>query len=316
MAQNTELTNDIVTTEYKARYDNAAKRILSNKTILAWIMKSCLDEFKDYDIETIADKCIEGTPIVSGAAVDRNTADKEIIKGTSADDATITEGTVYFDIKFDANTLDDERVNLIINVEAQNDLSPGYPIVKRGLYYGSRLISAQKGTVFTGEHYEKIQKVYSIWVLVNTANYNSDGISKYSVCESILKGNNKQKKEDFDLITVYMLYLSNESGRNSDGIIRLLSVLLSNEVSKEEKLTILEDEFKISPTRDFEEGVNVMCNLSEGIERKALEKGIQALVEAFKEINVLEDTIVEKVIEKYGISQENAEAAVKKYGKQ
>ena len=170
------------------------------------------------------------------------------------------------------------------------------------MYYGSRLISAQKGTVFTGEHYEKIQKVYSIWVLVNTANYNSDGISKYSVCESILRGNNKQKKEDFDLITVYMLYLSNESGRNSDGIIRLLSVLLSNEVSKEEKLTILEDEFKISPTRDFEEGVNVMCNLSEGIERKALEKGIQALVEAFKEINVPEDTIVEKVIEKYGIS--------------
>lgn len=47
-----------------------------------------------------------------------------------------------------------------------------------------------------------------------------------------------------------------------------------------------------------------------------MEKGIQALVEAFKEINVPEDTIVEKVIEKYGISQENAEAAVKKYGKQ
>lgn len=108
-------------------------------------------------------------------------------------------------------------------------------------------------------------------MLVNTANYNSDGISKYSVCESILRGNNKQKKEDFDLITVYMLYLSNESGRNSDGIIRLLSVLLSNEVSKEEKLTILEDEFKISPTRDFEEeGVNVLAKaLKERLWRKA-----------------------------------------------
>ena len=125
-------------------------------------------------------------------------------------------------------------------------------------------------------------------------------------------------------------------------------MLLSNEVSKEEKLTILEDEFKISPTRDFEEGVNVMCNLSEGIERKGIEKGlekglekgiekgikkgiekgiekglekgreegIQALVETLNEISVPEKTIVEKVIEKYGISQENAEAAVKKYGKQ
>ena len=107
MPKNTELTNDIIT------YDSSTKRILSNKKILAWIMKSCLDEFKDYDIETIANFCIEGTPIVSGVALDKNTADKEVIKGTSTDDATTIEGVVYFDIKFDANTLEDERINLI-----------------------------------------------------------------------------------------------------------------------------------------------------------------------------------------------------------
>ena len=241
MEQSTELTKDIIITEYKASYDHAAKRILSNKTILAWIMKSCLEEFKEYDIETIANHCIEGTPEVSEAPVDRNSPDKEIIKGTSGEDAAIREGSVYFDIKFDANTLEQERRSIIINVEAQNNLSPGYPIIKRGLYYGSRLISAQKGTVFTGNHYEKIQKVYSIWVLIDTANYNADGIAEYSICESLLRGSNPRKKEDYDLMTVYLLYLSNQSGEGSEGIIRLLSVLLSETVSPLKSAVCFED---------------------------------------------------------------------------
>jgi len=36
----------------------------------------------------------------------------------------------------------------IINLEAQNDYNSGYPLLKRGVYYCSRLISCQYGTVF------------------------------------------------------------------------------------------------------------------------------------------------------------------------
>lgn len=39
-----------------------------------------------------------------------------------------------------------------------------YPLIKSALYYCARLISSQLNTVFTGSHYEKIQKVYSIWI--------------------------------------------------------------------------------------------------------------------------------------------------------
>ena len=42
--------------------------------------------------------------------------------------------------------------------------TPGYPIPKRGIYYGSRLISAQRGTVFKNQEYGKIKKVVSIWI--------------------------------------------------------------------------------------------------------------------------------------------------------
>ena len=34
---------------------------------------------------------------------------------------------------------------MIINIEVQNDFYPGYPLVKRGIYYGGRMLSAQYG---------------------------------------------------------------------------------------------------------------------------------------------------------------------------
>ena len=76
-----------------------------------------------------------------------------------------------------------ERISLIINVEAQNDFYPGYPIVKRNLYYCCRLVSSQYGTEFTNSHYEKIKKVYSIFICMNPPNYRKNTINQYSIQE-------------------------------------------------------------------------------------------------------------------------------------
>ncbi|OUP84952.1 hypothetical protein B5F07_06840 [Lachnoclostridium sp. An169] len=40
------------------------------------------------------------------------------------------------------------QIKLIINVEAQKDFHPGYSLMTRGIFYGARMISAQKGTEF------------------------------------------------------------------------------------------------------------------------------------------------------------------------
>ena len=67
------------------------------------------------------------------------------------------------------------KVNtLIINVEAQKRLNPKkktgdtYPLLKRAVYYASRLISSQKGTEFTNSDYDKIKKVYTIWICMES----------------------------------------------------------------------------------------------------------------------------------------------------
>ncbi len=91
------------------------------------------------------------------------------IRGAQTEDSTIKEGTVTYDIRFYAVVpRSGEMASLILSIEAQNDFYPGYPIIKRGIYYCSRMISSQYGVEFVDNQYEKICKVYSIWICANT----------------------------------------------------------------------------------------------------------------------------------------------------
>ena len=49
MEVETTLAESIRTMDKSAQYDAACKRLLAIKIILAWIMKSCLKEFKNID---------------------------------------------------------------------------------------------------------------------------------------------------------------------------------------------------------------------------------------------------------------------------
>ena len=56
---------------------------------------------------------------------------------------------------------------------------------------------------------------------------------------------------------------------------RLISTLLSNEIEAEEKLNMIELEYQIPVSEELREEVNLMCNLSEGIEERAAEKTLR-----------------------------------------
>ena len=151
----TRLVEDIATAEMKERYDAHCKRLLSHKPILARIMKGCMEEYRDCPVEEI-ESLIEGTPAVgtfplhggqpvAGENPRRHGAD--VIYGQNTEDASPTDGIICYDIRFTALAPSTkEPIQLIINVEAQNRFKPGYPLVKRGVYYASRLISAQGRT--------------------------------------------------------------------------------------------------------------------------------------------------------------------------
>ncbi len=54
------LAKNISSAGENAAYDAACKRLLANKIILAWIMKSCVEEYRDCSIQDIAGKYICG----------------------------------------------------------------------------------------------------------------------------------------------------------------------------------------------------------------------------------------------------------------
>ena len=275
MRAESTLAKMISTAGEKAAYDNACKRLLANKIILAWIMKSCLEEYRVCGISEIASKYIEGKAQISEAAVHPDEEAESLqIAGLNTEDSTINEGTVTYDIRFRAIVPGTgERISLIINVEAQNDFYPGYPIVKRNLYYCCRLVSSQYGTEFTNSHYEKIKKVYSIFICMNPPNYRKNTINQYSIQEENLIGEFDENVEYYDLLTGIIICLGDVEDEMT-GILKLLEVLLSSERSTKEKREILQEEFNIKMTQELEREVSEMCNLSERVEQKGIEKGI------------------------------------------
>ena len=273
------LAKNITAAGEKAAYDAACKRLLANKIILAWIMKSCLEEYKTHSIHEIAEKYIEGVPQIAEATVNPDEETRncgEQIRGVKNEDSTIQEGTITYDIRFLAIAPGTgETIRLMINVEAQNDFYPGYPIIKRALYYCSRMISSQYGSEFTETHYENIRKVYSIWICSNPPKRRENTITRYSIQEENLIGQVSERKENYDLLTVVMICLGHADDDNYTGVLKLLGVLLSSEKEAEEKKKILQDDFDIAMTKTLESEVSVMCNLSKGVEERGIARGLE-----------------------------------------
>lgn len=313
MEVETILAKNIDAVGEKAAYDAACKRLLANKIILAWIMKSCLEEYQDFNIEEIADKYIEGEPQITKIAVNPDeTADcsGEQIKGEKTEDSTINEGTITYDIRFCAMVPGiEESIKLIINIESQNDFYPGYPLIKRGIYYGSRIISSQYGVEFMDSHYEKIHKVYSIWICANPPKYRENTVSSYFIKEKNLIGKVKEKRENYDLLTVVMICLGSSESDNYTGILKLLDVLLSSEKEPEEKKKILQNDFEIKMTKTLESEVLEVCNLSKGVEEKGIAIGIERGFQRGIEQGILKS--IENLMETLKLTAEQAMTALK-----
>ena len=164
------------------------------------------------------------------------------------------------------------------------------------------MVSEQYGTVFTDEHYEKIEKVYSIWICPDPAKKRKNGIFKYHTVEDIIYGESYTKEENYDLMEVVVLNLGDADKTSDLEILDLLNVLFSATTTPEEKKQRLHNEFKIAMTVEFESEVKEMCNLSEALVEQGIERGIELGKEernlSMAQMMIQEREPVEK-IEKY-----------------
>ena len=297
MEQQNSLAHDIKSSA-DAKYDAVCKRLLAYKEFLARIMQRCVVEFKDCSIDDIINKYIEGEPHVAEIGVHPNTSNVKLITGMNSEDKSLNEGWVTYDIIFYALAPQDGYlIKLILNVEAQNDTNPGYPLTKRALYYCGRMLSAQYGREFVNAEYEKLKKVYSIWICTDGPLYKQNTINIYSVKEDSFVGEHVEPVNNYDLLTVVMIYTAVDFMDLQDDVIKMLSVLLSRNLDAQERMNILEDSFGLAMTEKVKQEVDEMCNLSKGIREEGeaigIVKGeaIGELKERLKNVNALMDSL-------------------------
>lgn len=141
-------------------YDAEMKNILTNKRVLANILVGCTDEFAHCDVEDVIAMSFNTTPTYGNTSVEEDTSTAELAaKLTGGEHATLTEGKVVYDTRFEVcvpNTA--PPIELIVNVEGQRNSNLQYFLTRRGIYYAARLVTSQKGTVFKNDDYNAIKK--------------------------------------------------------------------------------------------------------------------------------------------------------------
>lgn len=266
----------------KEKYDEVCKAVLRSRLILANILKAVVPEYEDCSIQDIADRYIEMNSISSSTPVGRNLTNAggpekpELIPEGQTEDSTLNEGTVYYDVKFHAVYPDgsDHRIGLVINVEAQNDYRPGYPIVTRSIYYTARLLSSQPEGLFHGMDYSRLEKVYSIWICLGKRIPKKEQytITSYSIQQNHLVGKVSEMKNDYDLLTSVLIRLSEEENKGDVRILNLLQDLFSGRLTREEKKKRLRS-YGVLQDNQLEKEIDIMCKLSYGIAEAAIEEG-------------------------------------------
>ena len=277
---NAELKNAIKATDSKAEYDTSAKRVLGQKSILAHILVKTVDEFKGMDPKKVVDS-IEGTPHIGTVPVEPGLTNAvsekngERLVGFNTENGEVNEGLIRFDIVFYVR-MKDGLSQIIINVEAQKDEPNGYEILNRAIFYVSRLISSQKERDFENSSYDDIKRVYSIWICMNMK---ENTMSYVHLTKEDLIGS-YEWKGNLDLLNIIMIGLAKKLPEHDETyeLHRLLGALLSQDLTVDEKLNIIGNEYDIPIEENFRKDVSVMCNLSQGIEEKGIAIGEAGLI--------------------------------------
>ena len=310
---NTEIANAVNAAGDKAQYDTRVKRLLAQKSILAHILVKTVDEFKGMKPEDVV-KYIEGEPSISVVPVEPGLANMEKtdatgqrIVGLNTENAKINEGLVRFDIIFYVRMPSivgrkNGLSQIIVNIEAQKDEPTEYKILNRAIFYVSRLISSQKERDFVNTNYDDIKQVFSIWICMNMDDNSLSHI--HLTKDEMLKPCNW--KGNLDLLNIVLIGITNEIPEHDEKyeMHRLIGALLSSELKEQEKLDIIEHEYNIPISQEFREDVSIMCNLSQGIEDKAIAKIVMNMYKIGYTPNQIADAV--------GVSVDEVKAIIKK----
>ena len=310
MSIDTEIKNAVSAADQDAQYDDKAKRLLGNKIILAHILVKTVDEFRGMNPKDVV-SYIEGEPFISVVPVEPGLTNVEKeengqrIVGMNTENAEINEGLVRFDIIFYVR-MKDGISQVIVNLEAQKDEPTSYHILNRAVFYVSRLVSSQKERDFVKTNYNDIKRVFSIWVCMNMDENSMDYVH---LTDDKLLGSYPWKG-GLDLLNIVLIGIANELPEHDEKyeLHRLLSTLLSAELTVDEKLGIIKTEYSIPVDEKLRKDMSAMCNLSQGIRENATDNAITGVIMNMHRDGYSSEQIA-RIVEK---TIEEVEAVIKK----
>lgn len=219
----------------------------------AWIVKKCVREASRISVQDIATKCIAGEPEVRERPVYREDAeanDPGRAKLDPTEDKSITEGTVWYDIRFTLELPGEkEPITILINVEVQNRTDLPYPLISRGISYAARMLGSQ------GPAYNNLRKVYSIWIVSNPKKGRENTVTYHRWSTETEAGALEKIEKDGDLMEVIFLNLGEpeevQDPENPDA-------LFSKKLTTSEKKDLMETTFDIPMTKEMEDDMQTM----------------------------------------------------------
>lgn len=162
----------------KDAYDESVKKILMERAILARVLKSCLNEYSDCNVDEIKEN-IEVNPKLPFIDEEFNKYYQNH-KEEKPLEIAFFEQTDLFDFFFTAvNPLMHEKTYFTFNIDEYEDSKQKDSFVERGFLYCSSMISSQKGREFVGEDCGNLKSVCNICICVNHKEKSNGSVRVY-----------------------------------------------------------------------------------------------------------------------------------------
>lgn len=251
------------------KYDEACKKTWMLKEIIAPVLKYTVKEYQPHSISEIIGY-INADSIADDVPVDDL---PPFIQSEGTEFSSPIEKRVFFDIHFTAKNPDlsskDVLVRLHIDFEIQNNYTPSnppYPVTKRAVYYAARELSSQLSVVTNSTNYDKLEKVYSIWICnENIPEGLKNTITRYHIEKEDIMGVCHENDAYYDLLEVIIVRRGAEACENT--LFEYLEGVFTTDFEKINKYVNVEDNIIVK------EALHTMCGLGEALENKGIEKG-------------------------------------------
>ena len=167
--------------------------------------------------------------------------------------------------------------NILVNIEAQKDEPSSYYIQNRAVFYACRMVSSQKERDFTGMNFNDIKKVYTIWICMNQK---ENSLNYLHLTNEKLMGKTAIEKAG-DLIHIILLGLAKNLPpyTEKNKLHRLLGALFTNELTADEKISIIESEYNIEAKNELRKDVRKVSGLGESLVESAAEEAWEQVLE-------------------------------------